>query len=106
MFEEFGGGIFKRLVVYGNLEGHVHHVQCIHAHPAGAISVLQLHISMYEVAAVEYADIIQAKESTLEHIVTVRVLTIDPPGKIDDELLKDAFQKSDSPFTGLFFLQV
>jgi len=91
MFKKFGGGIFKSNIMFGNFQRHVHHVQCIHAHPAGAIRLLQLHFARGVVAAVKHADIIQAQKSPFKNIVAVTVFPVYPPGKIDEQFLKNPF---------------
>src|SRR5258708_5955080 len=42
---------------------------------------------------VEGADVIETKEPALENIVALGVFTIDPPGEIDQEFVKDALEE-------------
>ena len=71
--------------MHGNFDGHVHKIECIHTHPAGAIGLLLLHFAVKLYAAVKHTDIIQTKKATFEHIIPVRVFPVDPPGEIDNE---------------------
>ena len=40
--------------------------------------------------AVKHSDVVQPEESTLENILAFRIFAIDPPGEIEQQLLKDA----------------
>ena len=44
-------------------------------------------------AAVKYPDIIQPEKASLEHIIAVMVLAVDPPGEIEQQLVKYFLQK-------------
>src|SRR5665213_48221 len=88
MLKEFRSGIFKSLINHGNFQRHVHHVQGIHRHPACAISLLQYLVARYFNASVKHTNIIQPKKSALENAVSTGIFPVNPPGKIDDELMK------------------
>jgi hypothetical protein len=45
------------------------------------------------VAAVEKTDVVQAQETALEDIVSPVILAVHPPGEIEQQLLKNPFQK-------------
>ena len=42
----------------------------------------------WQVRTVDRADVIQAEESALEHVAAVRVLPVDPPGEVDQQLVE------------------
>src|SRR5438874_558587 len=105
MLKEFRGCIFKRLIIHGDLERYVHHVECIGTHPAGTICLLQLHMATVK-TPVEYTDIIQSEEATFKDVVPVPVLAVDPPGKIDEELLKYLFQEDQVTGSGFLFFKL
>ena len=44
-------------------------------------------------AAVEHADVVQPQEPALEDVAAVRVLAVDPPGEVQQQLVEDALQK-------------
>jgi hypothetical protein len=41
------------------------------------------------VGAVEGADVVQAQEAPLEEVVVLGVLTVDPPGEVEQQLVED-----------------
>src|ERR1017187_1315346 len=88
MLKEFCSCIFKSLIYHSNFQRHIHHVQSIHRHPACAISLLQYLVAGYFNAPVKHTDIIQPKKTALENAVSTGIFPVDPPGKIDDELMK------------------
>ena len=44
-------------------------------------------------AAVEDADVIQTEKAALKNVAPVGILAIDPPGEIQQQLLKNPFEK-------------
>ena len=44
-------------------------------------------------AAVEHADVVEAEKAALENVPALRVLAVDPPGEVQQQLVKDAFEK-------------
>ena len=93
LLKKLGGRVFKTLIIHGNLQGNVKHVQCKHAHPRGTIGLFQAHARIQRRASVEYTDVIQPEETSFKHVVAVGILTVDPPGEIDQQFMKCAFQK-------------
>ena len=51
----------------------------VSTHPGGGIGLLQ--DADRQVRAVDWADVIQAEEATLEQVVALGVLPVDPPGE-------------------------
>jgi len=43
--------------------------------------------------AIEYGDVVETEKSALEDIVSVAILAVDPPGVIQQQLLKDPVQE-------------
>src|SRR5437588_1028201 len=43
--------------------------------------------------AIEYTDIIEAQEATLENVLPLVVFAVHPPGEVEQELLEDLFQE-------------
>src|SRR5262245_6754043 len=68
-------------------------IETVHRHPAGGVGLIEMGASGKCLVAIEYADIIQAQESSLEDVVAMYVLAIDPPGEVEEELVHDAFQE-------------
>src|SRR5258708_27582653 len=50
------------------------------------------------IAPVEYANIVHSQESSFEDIITLGVLTVDPPRKVKQQLMEYRLQKSNISF--------
>ena len=48
-------------------------------------------------AAVEHPDVVEAEEPALEHVAPGRVLAVDPPREVHEQLLEGALSQSTSP---------
>jgi hypothetical protein len=75
------------------LGGDAQQVEAEHRHPAGAIGLVDEAAGRQGLAAVEAADVVESQEATLEDIASLFVLAIDPPGEVEQQLLKNAFEK-------------
>ena len=69
------------------------HVEGEHRHPAGGVGLLELVAERQWLRAVEHRNIVEAEKAALENIVALGVLAVDPPGVIEQELVKDALQE-------------
>src|SRR4029079_4613115 len=79
VFPEFAGDIFVSGVVLRELKSDCQQVQCIHPHPAGAVCLLEETPGRKRSATIEDANIVEAKEPTLENIHALGILAVDPP---------------------------
>jgi len=43
--------------------------------------------------AVEYTDVIEAKKSPFKDVVAIDVLSVDPPGEIEQQFMENFFKK-------------
>src|SRR6516162_1357531 len=75
--DTFVGGIFPR-----EFERDGQHVQAVHSHPARAIGLLKMAAGRQRSRSVEYADVVETKETALENVHALGVLTIHPPGEV------------------------
>ena len=107
--EEFGGDVFIHGVVLGQLEGDIQpmdnerpdngkarvyiHVQAIEGHPCCPVSLTQRASSWKGFRAVEDTNVVKAKEATFEDVLAIGVLSIHPPGEVEEQLLEDTLQK-------------
>ncbi len=48
--------------------------------------------------AVEDADVVQPEEAAAEDVAAVKVLAVDPPGEVQQELLKGPLEEEDVAF--------
>ena len=82
MLKELGGHILIGRLGAGQLQGNGQHVETVHAHPRRAISLIDVPTGGQRRTAVKDADVVQPEKTTLENIVAVVVLAVDPPGKV------------------------
>ena len=94
MLKEFAGNIAVGTVFLGQFQRDRQHIQAIHAHPTGAIGLLDMAAIGQWHVAIKDADIIQAQKATLEDILSLKVLAVHPPGEIEQQFLEDLFQES------------
>ena len=74
MLEELAGDIFVGGIVLGEFQRDRQHVETIHAHPAGAVGLLDMSAGGQRLAAVEDADIVEAEKAALENVAPSRRL--------------------------------
>jgi len=79
-------------VLQSQLYGDLKHVLAKERHPSGAVGLLQVPTGRQRGAAVEDAYVVQPEEATFEGVVAGAVLTIDPPGEIEQQLLEGALE--------------
>ena len=79
----------------GQLEGDAEHALGEERHPRRAVGLLEAAAGGQRRAAVEHADVVEAEEPALEHVATGRVLAVDPPREVDEQLLERALQPGD-----------
>ncbi len=82
MLEELAGHIFVRLIFFRQFQRHRQHVQAIHPHPACSVRLLQVSARRQRCRAIEYSDIVQPQESSLEYVPPIGIFAIHPPREI------------------------
>ena len=94
MLEELAGDVLINGIFLRELERNLKHVQTIHAHPAGPVRLLDVAAHRKRGAAVKDPDIIQAQKAALKDVSPLGVFAVDPPREVQQQLVKDPFQKS------------
>src|SRR6266436_8875411 len=94
MLEEFAGDVFISRILFRQLQRDGQHVQAIHTHPTGAVRLFEVASRGEWRGAVKDSDIVEAEKSTLKNVCAVRVLAVHPPGKIQEQLVKNFFEDS------------
>ena len=69
-------------VVGGELDRELQHVLAEQGHPGRAVRLLEVAAGGQRGAAVEDADVVEAEEAALEHVLAEAVLAVDPPGEV------------------------
>ena len=95
MLKEFGGDVLVDAVVPGQFQRDAQQVQTIHRHPARAVGLIDESAGRQRFAAVEHADVVESQETALKNVPALRVLAVDPPGEIEQQLVKNAFEKGE-----------
>ena len=90
MFKEFAGHIFVGPIVSGELQRNRQHVEAVHAHPTGGIRLFNVAAGRQRRTPVEHPDVVEAEKPPLEDVLSIGVFTIHPPGKVQQQLVKDA----------------
>src|ERR1051326_972036 len=93
MLPELAGHIFVSRVVASQLQSDGQEIQSVHGHPASAISLLDVATAGQRIAAIEETDIVEAQESALEDVLPLDVFAVHPPGEIEQQLVKNAFEE-------------
>ena len=88
----------------GELEGDAEHALGEERHPRRAVGLLEAAAGRQRCAAVEHADVVEAEEAALEHVAPGRVLAVDPPGEVHEQLLERALQPGDVALAALLEL--
>src|SRR5262245_26130119 len=94
MLEKFDSQILIRGVLLRQFERNIEHRQTVEAHPRRTIRLVDIPARREPRAAVEQADVIQPQEAALKNIAAFGVFAIDPPGKIEQHLMKNALQEN------------
>src|SRR5207248_10545704 len=84
---------FIDLVGFGELQSDAHEIQTEKAHPARSIRLFEDRTTRQLVATIDYGDVVKSKEAALEDVVAFSIDLIHPPGKVDQQLVEDLFQK-------------
>src|SRR5207249_1927278 len=88
VLEELEGDVLVDGIGEGQLERDGEHVQAEHAHPAGAVALLEVAAGWEGLAAIEDADVVEAEEAAGEDVVALAVFAIDPPGEVQEQLVE------------------
>ncbi len=72
----------------GELDRELQHVLAEEGHPRRAVRLLEVAAGGQRGAAVEHADVVEAEEAALEHVLAEAVLAVDPPGEVQQELVE------------------
>ena len=72
----------------GELHRELQHVLAEQGHPRRAVRLLQVAAGGQRGAAVEDADVVEAEEAALEHVLAEAVLAVHPPGEVQQQLVE------------------
>src|SRR4051812_49210424 len=85
---EFTRDILVRRLLDRELERDGEHVEAVHRHPARAVGLGQFTAGRQRLRTVEDTDVVEPEKTAFENVVSLRVLAVDPPGEVKEQLLK------------------
>src|SRR5260370_41698038 len=94
MLEEFARHILVGDIFFCQLQRDGQHIEAIHAHPACAVGLFQVAAGGERRGTIEDPNIVKTQKAALEDVHSFRVFTVDPPGEVEKQLVKDSFEKS------------
>ncbi len=75
-------------VAFGEDERQLEHVLAEQRHPRSAVGLLEAAAGRQRCAAVEHADVVEPEEPALEDAAAARVLAVDPPREVEEQLVE------------------
>ena len=93
MLEELGRDVLVRRVLAGQLQRHGEHGVAVEGHPRGAVGLLEVPPGRQRLRAVEHADVVEPQKAAGEQVPPVRVLPVDPPGEVEQQLVERALEE-------------
>ena len=91
------GHVLVLRVLGTELEGHHGHVQGEHGHPAGGVGLLEAEAAGQGTGTVIDRDVVEPEKAPLEQVLALRILAVDPPGEIEQQLVEDTLQIAEVP---------
>ena len=80
-------------IVHRHFGSDFQHVLTKQCHPGGTVGLFKLAASRQRARAVEHADVVESQKAAFENVLSRAVLAIDPPGEIEQQLLKELFEE-------------
>ena len=88
VLHELEDHVLVRRVVRRELDRELEHVLAEQGHPGRAIRLFEVAAGRQWGAAIEHTDVVEAQEPALEHVLAEAILTVDPPGEVQQELVE------------------
>ncbi len=80
-------------VMLGEFGRHREHVQTEKGHPRGAVGLFEVPAGGQRRAPVEDADVVQPQKAAVEEVAPGRVLAVDPPVEVEQQLVEGTLEK-------------
>jgi len=101
MLNKFEGQVLVTRVDHREDQCEVEHVLAEQGHPGRAIGLFEVAARRQGGAPVEHADIVQAEKAALEQVAAGRVLAVEPPREVQEQLLESVAQEIRVPLSPL-----
>src|SRR5262249_7797731 len=89
VFPKLARDVFISRVDMRKLKRNRQHVEAVHPHPARSVILLYVAAGGERRAAIKYANVVEAQETALEYVAALGVFSIDPPRKVEHQLMEN-----------------
>src|SRR5262249_36261480 len=86
MLPKLASSVLIGRVIAREFERDRHQIETVHPHPAGAVRLFDEPAGWQRSASIKYADVVEAKEPALEDVPALRILAVDPPREVEQQL--------------------
>jgi len=90
VLEKLGSNVFVSPSVLSQLQSNVQHAKTVEGHPPSGVRLLKHTTSRERIGAVEETNVVETQETTLKDVLAIKVLAVDPPSEVEEQLLEDA----------------
>src|SRR5436190_13250703 len=94
MVQELDAHVFVCRIALTELDGDAHHVEAKHRHPGGAVGLFDIAAGRKRARTVKHPDIVEVEKAAYEYVQALRVLSIDPPGEVQQQVVKNPLQEA------------
>src|SRR6266540_5240073 len=84
--------LIGRIFLY-QFHGNSQQVQSVHGHPAGTVRLSNMASRRQWSTTIKDADIVETEKATLKDVHPISVFAVHPPGEVQQQLLKNAFEE-------------
>jgi hypothetical protein len=92
VLEELRRQVLVDRIPRGQRQRELEQVGAVHRHPGGGVGLLEKTVDRQH-RPVEHADVVQPQKAALEQVVALRVLAVDPPREVEQQLVQHPLQE-------------
>src|SRR4029077_7767073 len=104
VLEKLGGHPLIHRILLSQLECNTHQVQAEESHPPGCVGLFKNRAIGKLFSTIYDCNVVQTKKAALEHVVSLAIDTIHPPGEVHQELMQAFLQEGDVAIPGALLL--
>ncbi len=93
VFPELASHVFVGWLLRRKFQGDGEQIQGVHRHPTRSIGLFEVSACGQGRAAIEDADVVQAKEAALKDVHALGVFAIHPPGEVEQKFMEHPHQE-------------
>src|SRR6476620_3331462 len=80
-------------IVFGQFQRYGQHVEAVHSHPAGAVGLFQMPAGGQRRGPLKKTYVVDSEKAALKNIGAVGIFAVDPPGEVQQQLVKDLVEE-------------